>query len=149
MFHSTSGEDGKMEITENIISYRFTDRLQLRQALQLADSIHQNGNKNLALLGDTVIKLVLVKEGLRRHATRGRISNILSEKASNAYLAQQGFSKGLAACVFNNKSQGNNIYAGPMASTLEAIVGAVFKDSNENIAAAKGVMDAMGISWPE
>lgn len=64
-------QDGKVLDAENIITYRFTDRLQLRQALRLADSIHQDGNKYLALLGDTVIKLVLVKEGLRRRATRG------------------------------------------------------------------------------
>lgn len=64
-------QDGKVLDAENIITYRFTDRLQLRQALQLADSIHQDGNKYLALLGDTVIKLVLVKEGLRRRAARG------------------------------------------------------------------------------
>lgn len=64
-------QDGKVLDAENIIGYQFTDRLQLRQALHLADSIHQDGNKYPALLGDTVIELVLVKEGLRRHATRG------------------------------------------------------------------------------
>jgi ribonuclease-3 len=72
MFHPNFLEDGKIVNAENIISYRFTDRLQLRQALQLADSIHQDGNKHLALLGDTVVKLVHVKEGLHRHATRGK-----------------------------------------------------------------------------
>lgn len=72
MFHSISLENGKLAKAEEIISYRFTNRLALRRALQLADSIHQDGNKNLALLGDTVIKLILVKEGLHRHATRGK-----------------------------------------------------------------------------
>lgn len=72
MSYLTLPEDEKILTTENIIMFRFTDRLQLRQALHLADSIHQDGNKYLALLGDTVIKLVLVKEGLRRHATRGK-----------------------------------------------------------------------------
>lgn len=72
MFHPNIVEDEKLVNAENIISYRFTDRLQLRQALQLADSTHLDGNKYLALVGDTVIKMVLVKEGLRRHATRGK-----------------------------------------------------------------------------
>lgn len=72
MFHPTSLEDGKLVKAERIISYQFTNRLGLRRALQLADDIHQDGNKPLALLGDTVIKLVLVKEGLRRQATRGK-----------------------------------------------------------------------------
>ncbi|KAB8239006.1 ribonuclease III domain-containing protein [Aspergillus alliaceus] len=149
MFHLAYFEDGKIVNAENIISHRFTDRLQLRKALQLADSIHQDGNKYLALLGDTVIKLVLVKEGLCRHATRGQISNIISEKLSNTYLAQRGFSTGLAECVYKNRSQGNTIYPGPMASTVEAIIGAVFIDSGEKVTAAEGVMEALGISWPE
>lgn len=54
------------------LPYQFQDRLELRRALQLADSIHQIGNKDLDLFGDTVIKLILVKEGLRRHAIRGK-----------------------------------------------------------------------------
>jgi len=65
-------EDGKILNAETIITFQFTDRLQLRQALHLADNIYQDGNKYLALLGDAVIKLVLVKEGLQRHATRGK-----------------------------------------------------------------------------
>lgn len=72
MFNSSPIGDGNLAKAEEIISYRFKDRLGLQRALQLADSIHQNGNKDLALLGDTVIKLILVKEGLRRHATRGK-----------------------------------------------------------------------------
>lgn len=79
----------------------------------------------------------------------GQINKVVSEKSSNAYLAQRGFSTGLAECVFANRSQGNTIYPGPMASTMEAIVGAVFDDSEEKTSAVKGVMEALGVSWPE
>lgn len=79
----------------------------------------------------------------------GQISHVISEKSSNAYLAQQGFSKGLAECVFANRSQGNTIYPGPMASTVEAIIGAVFNDSEEKMTIVKGVMETLGVSWPE
>lgn len=72
MFHPNFIEDRKVVNAENIISYRFTDRRRLRQALQLADSTHHDGNKHLALLGDAVLKLVLIQEGLRRNATRGK-----------------------------------------------------------------------------
>lgn len=60
MSHLTLLKDGKI-LKANIITFQFVDRLQLRQALHLADSIHYDGNKYLALLGDTVIKLILVK----------------------------------------------------------------------------------------
>lgn len=36
-----------------------------------------------------------------------------------------------------------------MASTMEAIVGAAFNDSNEETPVVKGVMEALGIYWPE
>lgn len=72
MSHLTLLKDGKILKAENIITFQFVDRLQLRQALHLADSIHYDGNKYRALLGDTVIKLILVKEGFRRHATCGK-----------------------------------------------------------------------------
>ncbi|KAJ5156899.1 RNAse III [Penicillium canariense] len=103
-------------------------------------------NKDLALLGDTLIKLILVKEGLRRHATRGHINNVISEKSPNAYLAQRGFSTGLAECVYGNRSQGNIIYPGPIASTMEATVRAVFNDNGEKITPVKSVIEAMGVS---
>lgn len=73
----------------------------------------------------------------------------MSEKASNAYLAHRGFTTGLAECISNNKSQGNIIFPGPMASTVEAIIGAVFNDSDGNLTAVEGVMEALGVSWPE
>ena len=72
MFHPHFLKDRKLAKAERIISYQFTNPLALREALQLADSSNQIGNKDLALLGDTVIKLILVKEGLRRRATRGK-----------------------------------------------------------------------------
>lgn len=58
----------------------------------------------------------------------------MSEKSSNAYLAQQGFSAGLAECVFKNQSQGDTIFPGPMASTVEAIIGAAFDDDEKTSA---------------
>lgn len=72
MSHPDSLEDRKLAKAEGIISYQFINPLALREALQLADNINQGGNKNLALLGDTVIQLILVMEGRRRRATRGK-----------------------------------------------------------------------------
>lgn len=74
---------------------------------------------------------------------------MVSEIASNAFLAQRGFATGLGECVYKNPSQGNTVFPGPMASTVEAIIGAVFIDSGENVTAVEGVMEALGISWPK
>ncbi|PLB40228.1 putative RNAse III [Aspergillus candidus] len=149
MFHPESLRDRNLARAEEIISYRFTNPLLLQEALQLAGVFDQIGNKDLALLGDAVIHLIFVKEGLRRRATRGQINIVISTRSCNDYLAQQGSSKGLAECVFANHCQGNTVHRGPMASTVEAIIGAVFKDSDEKLATVKRVMETLGISWPE
>ncbi|PKY01684.1 putative RNAse III [Aspergillus campestris IBT 28561] len=149
MYHPDSLKDRRLARAEGIISYYFSNPVVLREALQLADASHQIGNRNLALLGNTVIHLILVQEGLRRRATRGQINKIISERSSNAYLAQQGFSNDLAECVFANQSQGSTIYPRPMASTVEAIIGAVFNDSTEELTTVKRVMETLGVSWPE
>lgn len=73
MFHPHVLQDSKIMDAESIISYRFTDRLQLRNALQLADNAHPDGNRGLAQLGDVVLRLVLTLEGQSQQATRGRI----------------------------------------------------------------------------
>ena len=35
-----------------------------------------------------------------------------------------------------------------MASTVEAIVGAVFNDCEEKMMVVKGVIEALGVCWP-
>lgn len=64
---------------ENIIGYNFNDPLILWEALQAAGSMVRSagsrrfpdGNKRLAVLGDTILKLVLVQEWYDSAHVRG------------------------------------------------------------------------------
>ena len=64
---------------QSIIAYDFNDHLILWEALQAAGSCitsagtrrFPNGNKRLAILGDTILKLVLVSEWYESADTRG------------------------------------------------------------------------------
>ena len=64
---------------ENIINYNFNDPLILWEALQAAGSTSRSagtrrfpdGNKRLAVLGDTILKLVLVQEWYDSADVRG------------------------------------------------------------------------------
>jgi ribonuclease-3 len=78
-----------------------------------------------------------------------RTNNVVSTRASNAYLAEQGFLRGLDNYVYNNPSQGNFVSDGLMATTMEAILGAVFLESDGNISVFQNVMVFLGLSWPE
>lgn len=70
--------------------------------------------------------------------------------ASNNYLYDQGTTLGLDCFIVKNPGQwgiaaGKNV----MATTMEAIIGAVYYDSNKNRDAGERVMATLGLSWPE
>jgi ribonuclease-3 len=73
---------------------------------------------------------------------------MIQYKAGNAYLSREGVRLGLGQLIVKNPSQsfiGNKI----MASTMEAIVGAVYLDTNQQIPVCADVMMGLGISWSE
>lgn len=68
---------------ENIIGYSFSDPLILWEALQAAGASRAagtrrfpDGNKRLAVLGDTILKLVLVQEWYDSADARGMMGHI-------------------------------------------------------------------------
>ena len=69
-------------------------------------------------------------------------------KASNASLAKQGFILGIDKFIVKNRSQ-FEIMPNVMATTMEAIVGAVYLDCNQQTKPCADVMTALGLSWPE
>lgn len=75
----TSRMDTMIAGVEGVIGYTFTEHPLLWEALQAAGSeVYSisnrpimDGNKNLALMGDGALKLVLATEGYERGAARG------------------------------------------------------------------------------
>lgn len=70
--------------------------------------------------------------------------------ASNNNLYEQGVAIGLDPFIVKNPGQlglaaGKNV----MATTMEAIMGAVYYDSNRNRDDCERVMATIGLSWPE
>ncbi|OQE13348.1 hypothetical protein PENFLA_c049G04143 [Penicillium flavigenum] len=124
--------DEELQVLEQI-NYTFANRALLREALQPPNKCNEDGNKTLALVGDKVLDLVIVASGRDRNKTRGW----------NAYLSRQGCYLGLDQVIVKNPSQtfiGNKL----MASTMEAIVGAVYLDSNQQITICADVMMVLG-----
>lgn len=73
---------------------------------------------------------------------------MIAQRASNAYLAKQGFIHGIDKFIVKNPSQ-FDIMPKVMATTMEAIIGAVYLDCNQQIQPCADVMTALGLSWPE
>ncbi|ODM19420.1 hypothetical protein SI65_04404 [Aspergillus cristatus] len=134
---------------ERIINYQFTNPKIICEALLAAGRYlpgivrcSKDGNKNLAMVGDAVLQLVLVSDGY----DKGAINGIVSAKGRNAYLAEQGSHNNLEPFIFKNPSQrDDDVSKGPMADTVEAILGAVWYDSGKDLSAVQAVMETLGL----
>ncbi|RDH26283.1 hypothetical protein BDQ94DRAFT_155783 [Aspergillus welwitschiae] len=89
------------------------------------------------------------RDSRARHESRKQINQIVSRIASNRNLAQRGFELGLDRCVCKNLSQGNFVSDKLMATTVEAIAGAVFLETSWDRAALQRIVDALGLAWPD
>ena len=142
---------------ESIIGYNFTDPLKLWEAVQAAGSGNisagtrhfPDGNKRLAVLGDTILRLVLVKEWYDSTDARGisnllpftcllsdrgigRANEIMQRVGSNANLDRTGRLYELDDFICRNPAQPGHISPNTMADTVEAILGAVYLDGGIN-----------------
>lgn len=66
-----SSNDEAIQFIRGLTGYTPNDQSRLSEALQAAGYSSQDGNKNLALPGDAVIKVHLIMQGLQRHQCRG------------------------------------------------------------------------------
>ncbi|CAD6584555.1 MAG: hypothetical protein ASARMPRED_001799 [Alectoria sarmentosa] len=103
-----------------------------------------DGNRRLAVLGDTVLKLALVEDWFKGEGSRERLSRVVSDVGSNANLDMIGRINGLDALINKNPSDKDALVGSvTMASTIEAIIGAVYLDSD--MKAVTGVMQNLGL----
>ena len=150
---------------ELIIGYEFNDKTLLQQAFT-APRTHTNpsdGNRRLALLGDAVLRIALMKYWyLTPGATRGNArsrkkfaradanvadgNHVLQSVATNDNLNNIGRNANLASFVICNPSQAPGVISRrTMADTVEAILGAVYHDANINIVSVTPVMRNLGL----
>ncbi|CAO1601421.1 hypothetical protein XANCAGTX0491_005084 [Xanthoria calcicola] len=135
---------------ESIIGYVFDDRFLLWEALQAAGSpvVHaggrsfRNGNKRLAVLGDTVLQLALVEQWYAGEQARVAFDESRQRIGSNDNLTIIGNQTGLNAFV--NRAGGMTVISPTtMAATVEAVLGAVYLDGS--LQAVTPVMQTLGL----
>lgn len=163
------GITAKIQGAEKITGYTFNNSLLLWEALQAAGSpVHfiggrrlENGNKRLAILGDTVLQLALVEdwyggdtargEPLNRtlstindlHVSKGQFDRIRQQVGSNVNLDRVCRQAGLDAFINQNTSQLGLISPNTTSATVEAVLGAVYLDSSMDT--VKRVMTTLGL----
>ncbi|EXJ58914.1 hypothetical protein A1O7_06344 [Cladophialophora yegresii CBS 114405] len=142
------------EVTEceSIIGYEFREKRHAIRALfaytgacQYMDSIFGvKKNDGLAIYGDIVIQDHLCRQWLDLGLTKGMWEwTQIRQVASNTNLASIGRARGLDACVVLNPGT-VNVTDSVMATTVEAIIGAVALDGGR--AAAEQVIDRLNVT---
>ncbi|KAI1085596.1 ribonuclease III domain-containing protein [Whalleya microplaca] len=129
----------KLRIAQNICRYKFKSDDLLWEALQAAGSdvltlngrILTGGNKPLAGIGDAVINLATQLHCYQKGFTVGETSTFRSLQVSNHRFALLFDQAGLTFCINANPSQNGMVSPSIKATTLEAIIGAVFKDGGD------------------
>ncbi|KAL8759617.1 MAG: hypothetical protein Q9199_000661 [Rusavskia elegans] len=136
---------------ENIIGYTFSDPYLVQEAISAAGSIvsagpriFANGNKPLAILGDTVLQLALAEDWYNRAEPRANYDRIRQRIGSNNNLYSVGLTNNLDAFVIL-AAGGVTVSPSTMAATVEAIIGAVYLDSN-SMNTVKFVMSKLGLT---
>ena len=74
---------------------------------------------------------------------------MVSSIASNDNLGRKGFELGLEKYIQGNPAQRGEISNRTMATTLEAIIGAIFIDSGCDYCVLSDVMDRLDLGWPQ
>jgi ribonuclease-3 len=153
----------RVEAIDDIIGYHF-NRKELRNEAFLAAgaSVSQKavqgpveGNKRLALVGDAVWRLVLLDQWYPRGSDTGEGSSypfvlllqgieegdaITRRHGSNRKMKEIAEAWGLQKFITENPCQDHPMPR-TLASTVEAIVGAVWFDSEKNFEAVRNVME--------
>ncbi|KFY92573.1 hypothetical protein V498_04858 [Pseudogymnoascus sp. VKM F-4517 (FW-2822)] len=139
--------EGQLDV-ERIIEYHFTNPQLLAEAFEAAgvSELHKGGNKRLALVGDALIRLAILDRWFPSGASTKEGSKLVSDLASNNALRDIVEQDGLVKFVVNNPSQKGRLQRITLASTTEAIVGAVWYDCRKDFETVRKVVDTLHIS---
>ncbi|KAL4780298.1 ribonuclease III domain-containing protein [Aspergillus varians] len=127
---------------------QFNDIELLNVALRAPGVVDREGNRGLALIGDSALKLALRIVGLERGLSRGDFSPTVDKICSNENLAQRGTALRIDQFIWCNPAQ-KSVGPGLMATTMQAIIGAYFKDQGKDFAAVLRVLAVLGLDWTD
>ncbi|KAM4055262.1 ribonuclease III domain-containing protein [Hirsutella rhossiliensis] len=138
---------------ENILQYQFQDARLLEEALTAADAapskppnnVRKNGNKALALIGDALLRLVVVDDGIAEGATTAKCQKVCAAETSNNALYAIEMKWDFSRFIKTSSAQKGHVPRTTGASTMEALVGAVWIDSRRNFSRVHHVIHNLRI----
>ncbi|KAK0343664.1 hypothetical protein LTS02_012068 [Friedmanniomyces endolithicus] len=130
-------------LIEALTRYRFRDKERLYEALDVTGTRTPQSNSRLAMVGDSVLKQVLLEHWYPSGGRKVLATNLLSKYATNANLAVVADELGIRKCLITNMP--SHVSGAVLATTMEAIIGAAYLDADKSWAVAREVMDGFGL----
>jgi len=132
-------ESGSQERLQTILGYQFSDAQLLKQAL-VHGSADKACNQRLEFLGDSVLGLIIAAEIYQRYPElpEGAMSRLRASLVKGKQLAIIAKSLTLGDYLFlglGEKKSGGAKRASTLADTLEAVIAAIYLDSDLQTAA--------------
>ncbi|KAK6522605.1 hypothetical protein TWF281_002043 [Arthrobotrys megalospora] len=143
-----------VERLQNIIGYVFKSSSLLTEALESRGHARVvsgkiDGNQRLALLGDAVLGLVQLDQWYQTQQSRGNADLLLKARVTNRSLQEcaerLGITSEILVAPCQEYLQGQQIGRLTSASTVEALLGAVWLDSNKDFEQVQKVVHKLGI----
>ncbi|KAK5110283.1 hypothetical protein LTR62_006136 [Meristemomyces frigidus] len=128
-----------------VVHYDFHDETLLCEAIDTTGMRKPQSNQRLALLGDVMLKHVLLDTWYPTGTPKGTGNTIVSTLGSNGSLAAAARSAGLAKCIITHPGFMGPISDGMLATAVEAILGAIYLDSSKSMDKMKEIMTALGL----
>lgn len=144
---------------EDVIGHHFHDQGLLQEALE-ESGLASAGNERLALVGDKILALMLLRRWYREGNTTGistpsrmdtrliyteQGTSLLQTYACNKQLTSMARDLDLQRFIHQRPDLGRNVPDSTLATTVEAILGAVWLDSNEDVQQVNEVMEKVGL----
>jgi ribonuclease-3 len=154
------------DLVQSVIGHTFAKPGLLKEALDTTGLRTAESNQRLAMLGDALLKMILLDDwyaggsakGTRatKSSTMGTITdkvsgegnNLVSFIGSNANLAIRARGVGLDRHVIVNPGHRGNVSDKTLATTVEALLGAVYLDSEKDMESVSQAMILLGLKAP-
>ncbi|EUC39445.1 hypothetical protein COCMIDRAFT_10509 [Bipolaris oryzae ATCC 44560] len=137
---------------ETILQYHFSNYELLEEALLAAGAAASSkdiegdvqGNKRLALLGDSVIQEAVLEPWYNSEESTAEGHDRVKNLCRNTKLSQVAQRSKISTYVTKNPCQEGQVPQETAASTIEALVGAIYLDSGKDMSTVKKVLKAIG-----
>ncbi|KAI9780698.1 MAG: hypothetical protein M1816_002776 [Peltula sp. TS41687] len=142
--------ESQLTLLQNTLGYHFIDTGHLKKALTAADrdrehpDEHRDGNRGLALIGDTLIQCTIFDKALTEGASRG-VANEALKAISKEHRAKRATALGIDTCITYSSRQQGLPSVRVLSLAVSAIVGAVFYDSEKDFKIARQVVEKLCI----